>query len=238
MCSISRRRQNIAPVADNDPGFFDAVQHARSRMQASTLLANDNDADGDPLVITGVSNAVNGTVAFNSQTNNVTFTPTGGYSGAASFTYTISDGHGGTASAQVSLNVDRAGRTTRTCFRPTATPAIVTVNDSGDVESRHEVPGRRGGLDHRHPLLQRPQTMSARRRPSVDGRAAHCSQPRPSPTRPRAAGSRSDLAQQVAIQANTTYVVSYHSNGFYSATGQLLQLRVRRTAICTRCRRL
>jgi hypothetical protein len=28
-----------------------------------------------------------------------------------------------------------------------------------------------------------------------------------------------DLAQEIAIEANTTYVVSYHTNGNYSATG-------------------
>ena len=43
---------------------------------SAALLANDSDPDGDPLTITGVDNATNGTVAFNSQTSTVTFTPT------------------------------------------------------------------------------------------------------------------------------------------------------------------
>jgi mono/diheme cytochrome c family protein len=34
------------------------------------------------------------------------------------------------------------------------------------------------------------------------------------------------LSQEVAIQANTTYVVSYHSNGFYSATGDFFNADV------------
>jgi hypothetical protein len=38
----------------------------------------------------------------------VTYTPTAGYSGPDSFTYTISDGNGGTASANVSITVNAA----------------------------------------------------------------------------------------------------------------------------------
>ena len=71
---------NTAPVATDDPGLSTPLNTALA-LQASTLLANDNDIDADPLVITGVSNAVNGTVAFDSQNNIVTFTPTSGYTG-------------------------------------------------------------------------------------------------------------------------------------------------------------
>ena len=73
---------------------------------ASTLVANDTDANGDPLTVTGVSDATNGTASFNAATNAVTFTPTAGYTGPASFNYSISDGHSGTASAAVNLAVE------------------------------------------------------------------------------------------------------------------------------------
>jgi hypothetical protein len=63
-------------------------------------LANDTGPNGEPLTITGVSGAVNGNVSFNAQTNVVTFTPTTGYTGPASFSYAISDGRGGTATGQ------------------------------------------------------------------------------------------------------------------------------------------
>jgi hypothetical protein len=56
---------------------------------ASALLANDTDANGDTLTITGVSGGVNGTASYNAQANNVTFTPAAGYIGAASFNYAI-----------------------------------------------------------------------------------------------------------------------------------------------------
>ena len=41
----------------------------------------------------------------NPQNNTITFTPDAGYTGPASFSYTISDGRGGTATANVSLTV-------------------------------------------------------------------------------------------------------------------------------------
>ena len=89
---------NQAPVAANDSGFS-VSQNSTITIAASALLANDTDPDGDNLTITGVSNGANGTASFNAQTNTVTFTPNSGYTGPASFTYAISDGRGGTASA-------------------------------------------------------------------------------------------------------------------------------------------
>src|SRR5690606_16153163 len=66
---------NRAPVATNDTGFTTS-QNTALTLSATTLLANDNDPDSDPLSITGVSNPVNGTAVYNAQTNSVVFTPT------------------------------------------------------------------------------------------------------------------------------------------------------------------
>src|SRR5262249_18711795 len=54
--------------------------------------------------ITGVGTAGHGSVALNAD-GSVTYTPTGNYNGPDSFSYTISDGHGGTSTAQVNLTV-------------------------------------------------------------------------------------------------------------------------------------
>jgi Ca2+-binding RTX toxin-like protein len=93
---------NDAPDAVNDGLFTTAYQTAISRT-AAQLLANDMDADGNPLSITSVGGATNGTVTM--QNGNITFTPKAGFSGNASYTYTVSDGQGGTDTAMVSIKV-------------------------------------------------------------------------------------------------------------------------------------
>src|SRR5690606_13381532 len=121
---------NQAPVAENDSGFS-TVQNTALQISASALLANDTDPNGDPLTITGVSGATNGTVSFDAQTNIVTFTPATGHTGTAGFTYAISDGRGGTASANVALNVTQP---TQSLFAANATPAILSDPEAKSVE--------------------------------------------------------------------------------------------------------
>jgi Bacterial Ig domain/von Willebrand factor type D domain len=94
---------NRAPVAASDQ--VTTPEHTPLVLTAATLLANDTDPDGDALSLVGVSNANHGTVSFDATHNTVTFTPTAGYSGAATFDYTISDGNGGTATATVGVTV-------------------------------------------------------------------------------------------------------------------------------------
>jgi Ca2+-binding RTX toxin-like protein len=205
---------NLSPVALDDSGHSTPFNTAFS-VQASTLLANDSDPNGDPMVITGVGNAVNGTVAFDSQSNSVTFTPTNGYSGAASFTYSISDGQGGTDTAQVSLNV--VPQDEQNLFSASATPASITENDSADVnlgmKFQADVAGSITGFRfYKGPSNTGPHTGYLWT--STGTLLANATF-----TNESASGWQSvNLAQQVAIQANTTYVVSYSSNGFYSAT--------------------
>ena len=75
------------------------------------LLRNDSDPDNDPINITGVSpTSTNGgsvTLAYNSATSNnvATYTPLPGFSGLDRFSYTVSDGRGGTAGANVVIMV-------------------------------------------------------------------------------------------------------------------------------------
>ena len=85
-------------------------------MAATHLTANDSDPEGDPLTITAVGGATNGTVVLNG--GNVVFTPTANYNGAAAFTYTLSDGNG-TATGTVNVTVN-----------PVNDPPVAT-NDSG-----------------------------------------------------------------------------------------------------------
>jgi len=93
---------NQPPMANSDSAT--TAQNTAVTLEASTLLANDTDANGDSLSLTGVSNAVNGSVTFSN--SNVIFTPSTNFTGNASFDYSISDGQGGTASGLVNVTVN------------------------------------------------------------------------------------------------------------------------------------
>ena len=100
--SISVNHVNHAPVANND-----SATTAPATAVTVNVVANDSDPDNDPLTVTGASVPAHGTAAVNPD-NTVTYTPATGYSGPDSFTYTIDDGKGGTASATVAITVSSA----------------------------------------------------------------------------------------------------------------------------------
>ncbi|MGC4024892.1 MAG: DUF4082 domain-containing protein [Mesorhizobium sp.] len=207
---------NAAPVANNDTGFSTSFNTAKV-IQASQLLANDTDSNGDTLNITGVSNPVNGTVAYNSTTKAVTFTPTAGYSGSASFSYSISDGNGGTSSASVSLTVNpNTVAPTQSVFASSYTPTMTNVVDgpvqlgmkfqtdaAGWITGFSFYKGSSETGTHTANLWTASGTLL--------GSATF--------TNETASGWQYvELAQQVAVTADTTYVVSYNANSAYSAT--------------------
>lgn len=109
---------NRTPVAVNDSASVNA-----SAAVDIMVRANDSDPDGDPLTVTAVSApSGGGTVAIQSGGTHVRYTaPATG--GAKSFTYTVSDGRGGTDSATVSVNV----------IQPNRSP--VAVNDSEQIQT-------------------------------------------------------------------------------------------------------
>lgn len=90
---------NRTPVATNDTAFTTVNQAV-----TIAVLANDTDPDGDPLVLSAIGSAQHGTLTANAY-GTVTYTPAAGYTGSDTFTYTIGDGHGHTASGTVSVTV-------------------------------------------------------------------------------------------------------------------------------------
>jgi hypothetical protein len=69
------------------------------------VLANDTDPDGDTLTVSSVTLPSNGSAVLNADTT-VTYTPTRDFNGIDTFTYTISDGNGETATAKVTVTVN------------------------------------------------------------------------------------------------------------------------------------
>jgi Ca2+-binding RTX toxin-like protein len=101
--SLTLGHPNSTPIAQSDTASTDKNQVLT--ITAAQLLSNDSDADNDTLVIQSVQSALNGQAALNSD-GSVTFTADSDYVGAASFTYTVSDGQGGTATASVNITVN------------------------------------------------------------------------------------------------------------------------------------
>jgi Ca2+-binding RTX toxin-like protein len=87
------------------------------------LLANASDVDGDALSAADIT-ADHGTIVDNGD-GTVTFTPAADYNGEVTFTYTVSDGNGGTASGTATM--DLAG--------VADSPSLDGVNVSGDEDS-------------------------------------------------------------------------------------------------------
>src|SRR5262249_39148597 len=87
------------PVAVDDS----AIVPENSTDNAIDALANDSDPDGDPLTSAAVPAAGNGAAAAGG--SGVVYTPASDYRGEDSFTYTISDGRGGSATATVHVTV-------------------------------------------------------------------------------------------------------------------------------------
>ncbi len=119
-------QSSIASEAKDDSLTVDEANHIQ--INVSTLLSNDTTGytttssssghwfwsnwscwnkgttkDYDEVEVVSVQGATNGTVSL--ENGIVTFTPDGGYSGPAVFTYTISYGNGGTDQATVNLNI-------------------------------------------------------------------------------------------------------------------------------------
>ncbi len=80
---------NVAPVAVSDT--YSATQDTARVVSAPGVLANDTDANDDPLTAIKVSNPSHGTVVLNAN-GSFTYTPNSAYSGDDSFSYKANDG--------------------------------------------------------------------------------------------------------------------------------------------------
>ena len=150
LINVQADQSNTPPTATDDDGLV-TDEDTSLTIAASALLANDSDVDGDIVSITEVSGAVGGSAMLRT-TGEIEFTPTENYHGPASFSYTISDGAGGTASATANITVnsvndaptatDDDGLVTDEDTSLTIAASALLANDSdvdGDIVSITEV---------------------------------------------------------------------------------------------------
>ncbi|MCI0537665.1 MAG: tandem-95 repeat protein [Verrucomicrobiales bacterium] len=106
----------VTPVNDNPVANTDSLvrqRNASAKITVSQVLANDTDAELNPLTFTGVNSpTANGAIVT---LNGIwlIYEPPNGFNAADSFTYNISDGNGGTATGTVNVTVapDSNGQT-------------------------------------------------------------------------------------------------------------------------------
>jgi hypothetical protein len=118
---------NAGPVAANDSYL---VQQ-NSANNSLNVLTNDYDQVGDSFNIISTSTPGHGTAVING--NNILYTPTAGYYGSDSFTYTISDAYGDTSTATVAVTV---------AFHP----VTITGNVFRDLNDNHIQDSGESGL--------------------------------------------------------------------------------------------
>jgi hypothetical protein len=95
----------IGPPPNRPPiAIDDTAVTAVSTPVTINVLANDSDPDGDPLTVVSVTQPTSGGVQISN--NEVIYQPARGFIGIDTFTYTISDGRGGTATANVTVTIN------------------------------------------------------------------------------------------------------------------------------------
>ena len=114
--------ENNAVLAVVDSG--ETTEDTEIVFQAADLIANDIEFDGDAIKIIAAGDAVNGTVAL-ADNGAITFTPDADFSGEAGFTYTVTDGRGGTDTQIVNVHVAAAADT----------PEIASAAANGDEDT-------------------------------------------------------------------------------------------------------
>jgi large repetitive protein len=90
---------NPAPTAAND-----GATTTEDTDVSGTVTTNDSDLDGDALTYVVTSGPANGSLVFGVN-GSYTYTPNTDFNGSDSFTYQVSDGQGGIATATVSIMV-------------------------------------------------------------------------------------------------------------------------------------
>ncbi len=139
---------NTAPVAGADTIARYPSQGVKVRL--ATLLSNDSDADGDTLNINvGSTSANSGTITVSGGW--AYYTPANGFTNEDSFTYTLTDGHGGSTIGTVTVSIlvdDAAGQN-----------LVVTDQGSGSFLIKGSgIPGRTYRMQYNDSLISTPDS--------------------------------------------------------------------------------
>ena len=115
---------NSIPVAGDN--LIERYPSGSVKVSIATLLANDTDADGDTLTLVSVSSPTSNSGGVVIADGWVHYTPAVGFTNVDSFTYTIEDGRGGSATGTVTVDI----------INDTAVSGNLSIVDQGDGSYR------------------------------------------------------------------------------------------------------
>ncbi|MEQ1705535.1 MAG: calcium-binding protein [Rickettsiales bacterium] len=126
---------NDIPVATNDS--FVVVENTATKLN---VLANDNDVETVLFAssITGLTTPAHGTVSINATDGTILYTPTAGYNGMDSFTYSVKDSNGiisNTATATINVAKIINGTTAANSLSGIAGNEVIYALDGNDTIS-------------------------------------------------------------------------------------------------------
>jgi hypothetical protein len=116
---ITVKAVNDRPVAKDDS----VTTKEDTRIASIDVLDNDTDIENDRLKIESVTQGKNGSVDINSD-NTLNYSPNENFYGADAFTYTVSDGNGGTDSAAVRVKIEAVNDTPTFTSKPITTATV------------------------------------------------------------------------------------------------------------------
>ncbi len=94
----------ISVVNDAPTAVDDTASTNEDTAAAIAVLSNDSDPDGDTLTVASVTPPTSGTVQI-IVNQTLSYTPVSNFIGVDSFSYTVIDGQGGSATASVTVTV-------------------------------------------------------------------------------------------------------------------------------------
>jgi VCBS repeat-containing protein len=124
-CATGTVNVTIGSVNDAPIALDDSATTNEDTPVNISVLGNDSDADNDALTVTAFAQGAHGIVTNNNGVLN--YAPAANYNGADSFTYTVSDGNGGSATANVTVTINSVNDA------PVASGTSATTDEDNEV---------------------------------------------------------------------------------------------------------
>ncbi len=163
----------VSSANDAPAATADSSRRTRTRAVIVAVAANDIDVDGDSLSASAVNAPAHGTAVVNAD-GTVTYTPAANFSGSDSFSYTLTDGQGGSAVGTVSVTVSSvndapvAANDAATTGEDTSVSIAVLANDS-DADGDSLTVSGVGAVMHGSAEMNADGPSATRRPPGYSG---------------------------------------------------------------------